>query len=243
MTMGQIIGRKRRDAGLTQESLAGILGVTNQAVSKWESDQCYPDIALLPRIADQFGITIDALFDRTPAPLPAPAPAKQVVKDLPWEDDSTIRAVVYQGHTLMAHMNAAKDMTFTFVGEPVNVDSAFSVHCGDVAGNVDAGGSVTCTAVGGNVDAGGSVTCGKDEDGSVGGGIDAGGSVHCGAVTGDVDAGGSVTCQDVGRDVDAGGSVQCRNVGGNVDAGSNVTCSSIAGKVDAARIIIRTQKE
>ena len=52
----------RKQKGLTQEELAGALGVTNQAVSKWESAQCCPDIQLLPLIADYFGVSIDELM-------------------------------------------------------------------------------------------------------------------------------------------------------------------------------------
>ena len=42
----------RKKQGLTQEELAGKLGVTNQSVSKWESAQCCPDISLIPKLAD-----------------------------------------------------------------------------------------------------------------------------------------------------------------------------------------------
>lgn len=52
----------RKQKGLTQEELANALGVTNQAVSKWESAQCCPDIQLLPLIADYFGVSIDELM-------------------------------------------------------------------------------------------------------------------------------------------------------------------------------------
>lgn len=55
----------RKKTGITQEELANALGVTNQAVSKWESGKCAPDIQLLPDIAEYFNISIDELFGRS----------------------------------------------------------------------------------------------------------------------------------------------------------------------------------
>ncbi len=52
----------RKQQGMTQEEVACALGVTNQAVSKWESAQCCPDIQLLPAIAELFDVTIDELM-------------------------------------------------------------------------------------------------------------------------------------------------------------------------------------
>lgn len=52
----------RKQKGLTQEELAKTLGVTNQAVSKWESAQCCPDIQLLPGLAKIFDVSIDELI-------------------------------------------------------------------------------------------------------------------------------------------------------------------------------------
>ena len=64
MIVNNQIATLRKEKGITQEDLASVLGVTNQAVSKWESSTCCPDIQLLPKIADYFGVTVDYLFDR-----------------------------------------------------------------------------------------------------------------------------------------------------------------------------------
>ena len=60
--IGEQLIAARRSRGMTQEALAQKLGVTNQAVSKWESGQCMPDIQLLPEIADFFSVSINELM-------------------------------------------------------------------------------------------------------------------------------------------------------------------------------------
>lgn len=64
MTLGKRIAEHRKQLGLTQDQLAEQLGVTAQAVSKWENDQSCPDITTLPRLADIFGTSVDALLGR-----------------------------------------------------------------------------------------------------------------------------------------------------------------------------------
>ncbi|WP_339212333.1 LamG-like jellyroll fold domain-containing protein [Ornithinibacillus sp. FSL M8-0202] len=54
----------RKKCGLTQEQLAKRLGVSNQAVSKWENGQSFPDMLLLPQLSDIFGVSIDTFFGR-----------------------------------------------------------------------------------------------------------------------------------------------------------------------------------
>ena len=61
-TLGKRIVAQRKRLGLTQDQLAERLGVTAQAVSKWENDQSCPDIAMLPKLAEIFGVTTDELL-------------------------------------------------------------------------------------------------------------------------------------------------------------------------------------
>ena len=61
-TLGNRIVFHRKRLGLTQDQLAEKLGVTAQAVSKWENDQSCPDITMLPKLAQLFSISIDALL-------------------------------------------------------------------------------------------------------------------------------------------------------------------------------------
>lgn len=211
MTLGNKIAYYRKSMNITQDALARQLEVTNQAVSKWESDQCCPDVMLLPKIADIFGVTIDELFDRAPQ-------TEKMLDDLPWEDDNILRAVAYVGRRLIGGGVAKPGFSISWNGDVDGVLSQVSVSCGNVNGDVDASGSVSCGNVDGDVDAGTDVTCG-DVDGDV----DAGMNVSCGTVEGDVDAGLGVTCENVGGDVNAGLGVECGNVEGDINAGGPVT--------------------
>ena len=62
VTLGRRIALLRRQKGLTQEALAEQLGISAQAVSKWENDQSCPDIGLLPQLANILGISVDTLL-------------------------------------------------------------------------------------------------------------------------------------------------------------------------------------
>ena len=62
MTLGNTISKYRKAKGLTQEELGTKLGVSNQSVSKWESEVSMPDVMLLPEIANALNITLDDLY-------------------------------------------------------------------------------------------------------------------------------------------------------------------------------------
>lgn len=214
---GQRIARLRREQGMTQEALAQKLGITNQAVSKWESDQCCPDIMQLPQLADLFGISLDALFGREPAAAPAACPG-----NLPWEDDNSLRAVCYLGHHLLevkelsSHGSDLEKVQLNFEGTVENVKSVFSVYCpgASIGGDVKAGDSISCGDVSGDVKAGDSVTCGN--------------------IQGDASAGDSLTCGSVGGNARAGDSLECTgDIGGNASAGEDIHCGAIGGAARA----------
>jgi len=61
-TLGKRIGLLRRQKELKQDELAEMLGVSPQAVSKWENDQTCPDISLLPQLAGILGVSVDELL-------------------------------------------------------------------------------------------------------------------------------------------------------------------------------------
>lgn len=63
MQLANKIKQLRNKCGYTQDELANKIGVTPQAVSKWENQVTTPDIALLPTLSEVFGVTIDELFD------------------------------------------------------------------------------------------------------------------------------------------------------------------------------------
>lgn len=226
--MGARILRRRKEKGLTQEALANKLGVSNQAVSKWEGDVCCPDLQLLPLLADTLKLSLDELFGResmakTAQKAEADSQILPIVAELPWEDDDAIHAVLFQGHRLLQPKQGSlfrhdkydeirKTVELHFSGTAQDIYSDFSVVCTDstISGSVRAGDGVTCTDVGGDVTAGDDVTCGN-----VGGDVSANDSVRCGEVKGNVRASDNVTCGDISGSVSAE-RVRCTKAGGEV---------------------------
>ena len=134
MHIGANIRALRLQRELTQEQVAARLGVTYQAVSKWENNTNTPDISLLPEIAELFGVSIDALFSReSPAALDG----------LPQEDDGIIRIVQLRGKQVLA-------VTPRMSPDDPPIEIAFPRNCNDrtqyfkieVQGHVIADGSI-----------------------------------------------------------------------------------------------------
>ena len=62
-TTGEFILQKRKEKNLTQAELADLLGVTNKAVSRWETGEGFPDVTMLPQIATVLGTTVDEILN------------------------------------------------------------------------------------------------------------------------------------------------------------------------------------
>ena len=59
---GAVIKQLREKANFTQAELAAKLNVSSKTISKWENDKCYPDVSLLPLVANIFGCSVDAIL-------------------------------------------------------------------------------------------------------------------------------------------------------------------------------------
>ncbi len=61
-SLGQFIAALRKAKGMTQQDVAERLNVSNKAVSRWERDECAPDLSVIPALAEMFGVTCDELL-------------------------------------------------------------------------------------------------------------------------------------------------------------------------------------
>lgn len=250
MDFGSKIAYYRKERNMTQEELASQFDISNQAVSKWETGQSYPDVELLPKIADFFEISLDELFGREfsikksaeavnekgqdderkeaigQATLPAPVTLPDTIGwPVPeqrdtFDDRDALYVVLYQGSRLVHEEEIKKRFG--------HIANKLSFEYSGPALNVYSVFSVACEDVQGDVNAGGYVECD-----SVEGSVTAGGYVECTSVEGGVTAGGYVECDSVGQNVVAGGYAECGDVGGKVAAGGYVECGDVGESVAA----------
>ena len=75
-TFGATISALRREKGMTQLELAQQMGVTDKAVSKWERNLSFPDVASLPKLAEVLGTSVDELLEVKTAAQQEPEPSK-----------------------------------------------------------------------------------------------------------------------------------------------------------------------
>ena len=85
MTIGKRIALLRKEKGMTQEDLSNAMGISPQAVSKWENDQTCPDISALPKLSKLLGVTVDELLEgkqELPAVRVLPPAERKDMKDM-----------------------------------------------------------------------------------------------------------------------------------------------------------------
>ena len=70
MTFGEKIQKLRKEAGLSQEELSYQLGVSRQAISKWERDNGYPETEKIIRMRKIFNVTLDYLLNEEDTQIP-----------------------------------------------------------------------------------------------------------------------------------------------------------------------------
>ena len=114
MNIGKNIKMLRQQHGYTQEQVAGKLGVSYQAVSKWENNANTPDISLLPDIAKVFNVPIDALFCDDIADYSAIFPFMK--------EDNVIRVIQLMGNKIIKVSN-------TFSPNEPPIEIAFPRNC------------------------------------------------------------------------------------------------------------------
>ena len=166
------IQKYRKKCGLTQEELAKELGVTFQAISKWENAKSAPDILLLPQMADIFGCHIDELFGREVKT----EVHYDLCAELPWCDDEVIRVFQTQGKKILK-VEESGPCTYFAVEFPKNCNETtrqyFKV---EVFGNIIA-------------------------DSSINGDVIAHGFIDCHDINGDVTAYASIQADRLGRNI------------------------------------------
>lgn len=244
----------RNELGLSQEALAGKLGVTAQAVSKWECAQAYPDIELLPELAEIFQVSIDSLLrdEDTGAGRRVQEEAgtgtDTLLGDPQFPHDDVLRVVQVLNGRVVSAQDSKQEICLNVEGlcnlkmKNIHIEVWGSVTtANDIIGNINANGYVECNNIDGDVTAGDYVECNNiDGDVSSGdyvecnavdGNVAAGGYVECNNVDGNVAAGSYVECDDVSGDVAAHDYVECGDVGGSIDAGGYVECGDVGGCV------------
>lgn len=247
------IKKYRKEQGLSQEALAEKLGVTSQAVSKWECMQSIPDIEAMVEICRLMEISLDKLvLDKDPDVVIKEVFVEKEPEEAKGEEhydrrgffnrmyfdalpnDSELRVLQFKGRRLLREHDYDRKIRIPLaIDNKLFPEKTVNVHIvggadieGDISGSLTVGDSVNCGNVGASVRAGDSVNCGN-----VGASVNAGDGVNCGNVGASVTAGDSVNCGNVGNSVSAGDSVRCGDVDTVAKCGGDIHCKSITGTI------------
>lgn len=218
ITINEQIAFLRKQKGLTQEELAKALGVTNQAISKWESAQCCPDIQLLPDIAKLFDVSVDELLGLISN---SKTQSCCTNNELPWEDDGVLRIVVFKGNKILSESENIDNLVFRIDGEILNVVSYCNLECGNIQNGAQAYGNLNCK---GSISGGASCKNNLACDHSISGGVSCGNNLACGhSISGGVNCGNNLSVgSNIDGDVQCTGEIHCHSIKGNVECKGNI---------------------
>ena len=116
MTFGEKLQTLRTDAGLSQEGLAARLGVSRQAISKWELDKTVPDVKYIVALSDLFQVTTDSLLKEQAAQTPPEPPTAAPVQDAsrPVQAEPP-HSGLFSGHTALVLLTCGNVLFLTLI--------------------------------------------------------------------------------------------------------------------------------
>ena len=129
MTLGSKIAKYRKEKNWKQDQLAEMLGVTPQAVSKWENDLSCPDVMMLPKLAQIFGVTIEELLSNKVEPETRLVPMKERKNP----DDMIMHINVLSAEGDKVKVN----LPIPLVKAALEMGMSMNVQGGDVLKNID----------------------------------------------------------------------------------------------------------
>ena len=122
MTLGERIKSCRQKAGMSQEKVAEFVGVSRQAVTKWESNQSAPNTENLFKLAEIFGTTVDVLLEAEQETKPSPAEQIYYLYKMEEEKKATQRKLTRKRNAVNALVIAAGYLLIYMIGRIIWCD-------------------------------------------------------------------------------------------------------------------------
>ena len=134
MTLGERIKERRQNARLSQEKVAELVGVSRQAVTKWEADQTAPNTENLFKLAEIFGTTVDMLISSDETSKQSPAEQIYYLYKMEEEKKATEHALKRKKNLKMTLAVMAAYLLVYLVGRVICGDFAHSSFLGWLTG-------------------------------------------------------------------------------------------------------------
>ena len=214
----------RRERGLSQEALAEQLGVTSQAVSKWECMQSIPDIEAIVALCELLGITTDKLLlDRDSEvvyqqqEIPGERVEVNICETLP--DDGILRVLQFCGKRLL-QTDELNPETYIPLCNGKHAGSIYIEGNAKLEGDI--GGDISCGNVERIVSCEGDISCGNIFTVEM-----CEGDISCGNVQSINACEGDVSCGNVGQIANCEGDIDCGDVDVITNCEGDINCANV----------------